>query len=100
MREVRGGQVQGSIGVSTVYGMRSRQVLYRPCSDDGEHVRRLHGWGHIALGQQYGKQLHMWAWLELHYRCVSDMLWQLFVLAIFWNPFGDHLRWVWVVQQL
>ena len=97
---MRGGQVQGSIGVSTVYGMRSRQVLYRPCSDDGEHVRRLHGWGHIALGQQYGKQLHMWAWLELH-SDVSDMLWQLFVLAIFWNPIGDHLRWVWVdvVQQ-
>ena len=83
--------------------LRRREILKIDRGEVIKHVRRLHGWGHIALGQQYGKQLHVWAWLELQSSnsryCVSDMLWQLFVLAIFWNPIGDHLRWVWVVQQ-
>ena len=83
--------------------LRRREILKIDRGKVIKHVRRLHGWGHIALGQQYGKQLHVWAWLELQSSnnryCVSDMLWQLFVLAIFWNAFGDHLRWVWVVQQ-
>ena len=45
-------------------------------------------------GGLYETSLTVVGWITL-----LKLVWQLFVLAIFWNAFEDHLRWVWVVQQ-